>query len=88
MNISGVLLRVRPERLTEVLSHLRDIPGVEIHSAKEDGGYIVVTVEDGHGYSVEDSLLKVHLVDGIANASLVYQYSDNPTANAIEGEQS
>jgi nitrate reductase NapAB chaperone NapD len=76
MNVSGVLVRARPERFPEVISALRDIGGVEIHETREAGGQIVLTVEDGPHWSVEDSLLKVHLVDGISDAALVYQYSD------------
>ncbi|MDI6748336.1 MAG: chaperone NapD [Rhodocyclaceae bacterium] len=76
MNITGVLVRALPERFPETLTALRNIAGVEIHAAEEDGGRIVLTLEDGTGYSVEDSLLKVHLIDGISDAALVYQYSD------------
>jgi nitrate reductase NapD len=77
MNISGVLVRARPKRYAEVLAALADIPGTAIHQTEVASGSIVVTVEDGEGYSVEDSLLQLHLVDGIVDASLVYQYSDD-----------
>jgi len=77
MNMTGVLVRARPERFQEVLGALGVIPGVEVHVAEEIGGKIVVTVEDGEGFSVEASLLKLQLVDGISDASLVYQYSDD-----------
>lgn len=76
MNISGVLVRARPERFDEVLAALAAIPGIDIHQRDQDGGRIVVTVEDGPGYSVEQSLLTLHLIDGISDAALVYQYSD------------
>ncbi|MBU1237528.1 MAG: chaperone NapD [Gammaproteobacteria bacterium] len=77
MNISGVLVRARPDRHAEVLAALRGISGTTIHQSEATTGSIVVTLEDGEGYSVEDSLLQLHLVDGIADASLVYQYSDD-----------
>lgn len=80
MNVSGVLVRARPERLPGVLAELAGIPGVEVHGVEEGQGRVIVTVEDGTGWSAEESLLKVHLVDGISDAALVYQYSD-------EGEQ-
>jgi nitrate reductase NapD len=80
MNISGVLVRARPERFPEVIRALNEIDGAQIHTSEEDGGRIVLTVEDGPGYSVEESLLKVHLVDGISDAALVYQYSDEQTS--------
>lgn len=77
MNISGVLVRARPDRYAEVLAALAGIAGAAIHQTDADSGSIVVTLEDGAGYSVEHSLLQLHLVDGIADASLVYQYSDD-----------
>ena len=76
MNVSCVLLRARPERFPDVMSSLAGIPGVAVHDSDRIQGRIIVTVEDGPGYSVEDSLLKVHLLDGISDAALVYQYSD------------
>ncbi len=76
MNVSGVLVRARPENLPGVLSALGEIPGVEVHGVEETQGRVIVTVEDGTGWSAEDSLLKVHLLEGISDAALVYQYSD------------
>jgi nitrate reductase NapD len=76
MNITGVLVRARPERFPEVMAALGQIPGAEIHAAQEEGGRIVMTLEDGPGHSVEDALTQVHLVDGISDAALVYHYSD------------
>ncbi len=84
MNVSGVLVRARPERFPEVMAALGDIPGVEVHATEEAQGRIVVTVEDGSGWSAEESLLKVHLLDGISDAALVYQYSDE---GSDEGEK-
>ncbi len=86
MNVSGVLLRARPERFPEVMSMLADIPGVAVHLTDQAQGRIVLTVEDGSGYSVEDSLLAVHLLDGISDAALVYQYSDEGLNESMEGQ--
>lgn len=76
MNVSGVLVRARPDVLPGVLAALGGIPGVEVHCVEEAKGRVVVTVEDGSSWSAEESLLKVHLVEGISDAALVYQYSD------------
>lgn len=86
MNVSGVLVRARPERFPEVIEALRSIGGVEIHETRTEGGQIVLTVEDGPQWSVEDSLLKVHLVDGISDAALVYQYSDELIGEGLTKE--
>jgi len=84
MNVTGVLVRARPERFPEVMSALAGIPGVEVHASEMESGRIVVTVEDGEGFSVEASLLKLQLVDGISDASLVYQYSDEGPSDIKE----
>ncbi|MEW6690749.1 MAG: chaperone NapD, partial [Pseudomonadota bacterium] len=44
-NISGVVLRARPENVAAVRESLAALPGVEVHAASEDGR-IVVTLED------------------------------------------
>lgn len=77
MNISGVLLRARPERFEAVCRDLGAIAGVQVHLAEPQGGRIVVTVEDGPTHSVEASLLAVHLIDGLVDGTLIYQYSDD-----------
>lgn len=77
MNISGVLVRARPERFPEVIAQLQAMPGTEIHASEIAGGKIVLTIEDGAGYSVEQTMLDVHLIDGISDAALIYQFSDD-----------
>jgi len=76
MNISGVIVRARPERAAAVREELLRIPGVTLH-ADAGNGRMVITVEDGPEHSVEDSLLRVHVVEGLLCASLVYQYSND-----------
>lgn len=78
MNISGVIIRARPEQQRDVRDRLLAIPGVELH-LEGDGGRMVLTVEDGAGWSTEESLLKVHQVEGVVSASLVYQFNDDRT---------
>jgi nitrate reductase NapD len=76
MNISSVIVRARPDKLAGVRHGITTIPGVEIHADSGDGR-IVVTVEDGDNHSVPESIVKLHNLDGVIAASLVYQYSDD-----------
>jgi nitrate reductase NapD len=76
MNISGVILRARPEKLGCVRNGLATMPGVEIHADGNDGR-LVLTIEDGEGYAPSDIFLKLHELDGVICASLVYQYCDD-----------
>lgn len=86
MNISSVILRARPERLPAVRGELGRIPGVEIHADGNDGR-IVVTVEDVPGHSTADALLRVHTIEGVVAASLVYQYADDEHCENLEAQQ-
>ncbi len=76
MNISSVILRAQPEKLGGVRTGLAAISGVEIHADGNDGR-LVLTIEDGEGYELPDVFLKLHQLDGVISASLVYQYCDD-----------
>ena len=41
-----------------------------------DSGMLVLTVEDGEGWSVTDSMLAVSLAPGVQGVTLAYEYSD------------
>ena len=76
MNISGVVLRARPERLPCVRAGLAGIPGVEIHADANDGR-LVLTIEDGAGHAPADTFMQLHQIEGVIGVSLVYQYCDD-----------
>lgn len=80
MEISSMILRTLPERLAAVRGQVQAIPGVEIHGDTGDGR-LVVTVEDGADYKVEDSITRLHEVDGVMAISLVYEYCDSNLEN-------
>lgn len=76
MNISGVIVRARPEKLAAVRARLADIAGVEIHAATDDGR-LIVTVEEESDRDLADTVLSLHDVPGVLSASMVYhQYLD------------
>ena len=68
MNISGVLVSVRPEKLEQVKKAYAKLDGVEIHQITPDG-QLIVTVEEELG---ADNMLEVHRTEGVIAASLVY----------------
>ncbi len=76
MNISSVILRARTEKLAGVRNGLAMIPGVEIHADGNDGRLVLI-IEDGERYAPPDIFLKLHQLDGVISASLVYQYCDD-----------
>ncbi len=74
MNISGVLVHIRPEQLAAVKSRLSDFSGVEIHAATDDGR-LVVTIENDTGGMI-DTMSALHDVEGVLSASLIYHHFD------------
>ena len=79
MNISSVILRARPDMLGSVRNGLAALPGVEIHADGNDGR-LVLTIEDTEGSVPADVFLRLHALDGVLSASLVYQYCDDHLA--------
>ncbi len=71
MNISGVIVRARPERRTEVQALLGQIPGAEVHQVSPDGR-LVVTVEGESEGALADTLIRMESLPGVLAASLVY----------------
>lgn len=73
--VSSVLLRARPDKLSRVLGALRAMPGVEVHADPQDGRLVLV-IEDAPGITAAQTYDQLQLIEGVLNASLVYQYSD------------
>jgi nitrate reductase NapD len=76
MNVSSVILRVRPDKLPHVREDLTAMAGVEVHADPSDGR-MVLTIEDSEGCSPSETFIKLHQLDGVLSASLVYQYCDD-----------
>ncbi len=75
MNIAGVVIHARPEKIERVEAQLIEFPGVEIHAAAEDGR-MVVTVEDEPS-RMGDTVMAFHNVDGVLSASLIYHHFED-----------
>lgn len=77
MRIASLVVRARPGHLSEVRENISAIPGVVVHAESAEKGSLIVTVEDGEGYAVADSILAVSLADHVLCSSLAYEYSDD-----------
>jgi nitrate reductase NapD len=75
MNIAGVVIHARPEKLAGVEAQLLELPGVEIHATADDGR-MVVTVEDEES-RLGDTVMAFHSVDGVLSASLIYHHFED-----------
>lgn len=75
MNIAGVVIHARPEKLAGVEAQLIEFPGVEVHATAEDGR-MVVTVEDEES-RMGDTVMAFQNVDGVLSASLIYHHFED-----------
>ncbi|MDX2444236.1 MAG: chaperone NapD [Bacteroidales bacterium] len=75
MNISSIVVQVKPERIEEVINMLHHVDFCEYH-LHDDKGRIIVTIE---GEGVEDEVRKLKQVQQIKNvisADMVYSYAE------------
>jgi periplasmic nitrate reductase NapD len=74
-SLSGAIVHVDPARIEEVKGKITSFSGVEIHAIKK-GTKIVITIEESGGNKfMADTLVAIQNIDGVYQASLVYEYS-------------
>jgi len=83
MNLASLIVRTRPEQLEEVRAGLLALPGVEVHAVGERG-QLVVTVEDDQQRDIADTMLRMHDVEGVLSASMVYCQTIDDNASVEE----
>lgn len=81
MRIASLVVRAKPEHFPALREILGEIPGVELHGESIENGRLIVTVEDGEGYSITDSILAVSLAEHVLGATLAYEYTDEGQEN-------
>ena len=76
MNITSAVVYSAPRSQDVVRAQLITLAGVQIHTETEDGRFII-TVEDVPGVSAADTVVRVHQLEGVQFAAMVYQYCDD-----------
>jgi nitrate reductase NapD len=76
MDIASAVVHAAPGRRDDVRAGLERLRGVEIHAETPDGRFIV-TAEDTPAGSAADAIMRLHTLDGVLSAAMVYQYSDD-----------
>lgn len=77
MKIASLVLRALPADFEVIKAALAKIPGTELHGESAELGRLIVTVEDGEGWSVTDSILAVNLAPRVQAVTLAYEYTDD-----------
>jgi nitrate reductase NapD len=76
MRIASLVVRAAPDFVDVLAQSLPGIPGVEVHGSSRDEGRLVVSVEDGEGYSMADSLIAVNMAPHVQGVTMAYEYTD------------
>jgi len=74
MNLSGILIVARLERLTAVIRALDALPGVEVHQVDEATGRIVVVQEAEDILAEIEGLKRIKALPHVVMAEMVYHY--------------
>lgn len=76
MNISGILVQVKPENIEKVINSIKTTDFCEYHMHDEKGR-IIVTIE-GEGVEEEIGKLKqLQRVEGVIAADMMYAYAED-----------
>jgi nitrate reductase NapD len=76
MKIASLVVRVAPAHIDAFCEAASRIPGTELHGTDRERGQLILTVEDGPGHSVADSLIAVNTAPHVLGLTLVYEYTD------------
>lgn len=76
MNITSAVVYSAPNSRTAVRTQLDALAGIQIQAETDDGRFIV-TVEDVPGVNAADTVMRLHQLEGVRFAAMVYQYSDD-----------
>ncbi len=81
-NLCGVLVHAQKGKQEQVKQLLTSQPGIEIHAITEDGR-LVITLEDESRKQVAERIMKLHELEGVLSAAMIYQFSDDIEAEEL-----
>lgn len=76
MNLSGILVMVRPAHLPAVAAELDALPGVEVHQ-QDPLGRLIVVLEADSVRAEADGLRRIKAVPGVLMAEMVFHYFED-----------
>jgi len=79
VSISGLVIHTRPENTECAKSALAELDGIEIHATTLDGR-LIVTLDQPDDAKAAETLSRLHELDGVLSASLVYNYFEQDPA--------
>ena len=76
LHITSLVVHALPKALEQVAAGIVKIKGAQIHGS-HPAGKLVITLEAHHARDILDCVSQIELLDGVINASLVYQHVEN-----------
>ncbi|MCL2658504.1 MAG: chaperone NapD [Betaproteobacteria bacterium] len=71
MNLSSLVVDVRPESLASVQAEMAAWPGVEVQASSPQGK-LVVTLETDSDYATTEIFSRINAIDGVMAVAMVY----------------
>ncbi|WP_207061824.1 chaperone NapD [Motiliproteus sp. SC1-56] len=75
-DITGMVVRARPEKVARLTERLRALRGVEVHAASEQGNLVVTVEEIGGEQLVMTTIEAINNMPGVVSTSLVYHHRE------------
>lgn len=79
MNICGCLVHAAVQSLPGIREQIEAMDGVEIH-ASDDGGRLVVVVEDTPANTASELIMQLHQIPGVLSVTLTYHHFEDLAA--------
>ena len=76
LHITSLVVHALPKALEQVAAGIIKIKGAQIHGS-HPAGKLVITLEAHHARDILDCVSQIEQLDGVINASLVYQHVEN-----------
>ena len=76
VNISGVVVRSRPENVQHVIEKLKISKLCDVHEFDKTGK-IIITIEGSSIKSETEKLKQIQAIEGVISADMAYAYSDH-----------
>ena len=75
INICGVLVHARPDKLDTVSLSLQAFEGLEVHDVTRDGR-LIITIDHPDRSQMIDTINQLNNVEGVLSAAMVYQHTE------------
>ncbi|MFT5700007.1 MAG: nitrate reductase NapAB chaperone NapD [Desulforhopalus sp.] len=86
MPISGIIITSTPENLDDVLSQLKEIPGVEVHGADEKAN-IVAVLDTKSSEEMETIIDRINKDEKVLNVGVTYLNTEDEADRMALGEK-